>query len=52
MKFGHVRQRHGSGFNMVMCDGSVQRDQLFDRPDVHRYLGNRKDGQAISAAAF
>ncbi len=43
---------HPSGFQVVFCDGSVHAMSYSLDPTVHRWLGNRKDGQAIAAGAF
>jgi type II secretory pathway pseudopilin PulG len=38
---------HSSGFRVSFCDGSV-RELSFDiDPNIHRFLGDRADGQAI-----
>jgi hypothetical protein len=43
---------HGAGFHMVLCDGSVrQLDYDVDR-EIHRRLGNRKDGKPVDASKF
>jgi prepilin-type N-terminal cleavage/methylation domain-containing protein/prepilin-type processing-associated H-X9-DG protein len=38
---------HASGFNMAMCDGSVQSMSYLIDLDVHRHLCNRFDGMPI-----
>jgi hypothetical protein len=43
---------HSSGFNAVLCDGSVRWVSHSISPDVHRRLGNRKDGEALDAGKF
>ncbi len=40
---------HSTGFHMAMCDGSVQQMSYSIEAEVHRCLGNRKDGAAIDA---
>ena len=40
-KFGSA---HSSGFNMAMCDGSVDFVSFDIDPDMHRLIGNRSDG--------
>ena len=35
---------HGTGCNMAMCDGSVRFVSFSIHPDIHRVIGNRKDG--------
>ena len=38
---------HAAGFQMAFCDGRVRTlDYLID-PDVHRWQGNRRDGEAF-----
>jgi prepilin-type N-terminal cleavage/methylation domain-containing protein/prepilin-type processing-associated H-X9-DG protein len=39
---------HSTGCNMVMCDGSVHLVSYDISPEVHRRLGNRKDGLVAS----
>lgn len=41
VKFGSA---HSGGFNMAMCDGSVDFVSFDINPDVHRLTGNRSDG--------
>jgi prepilin-type N-terminal cleavage/methylation domain-containing protein/prepilin-type processing-associated H-X9-DG protein len=43
---------HASGFNMAFCDGSVQMMNYAIDLEIHRCLGNRRDGKAISAKAL
>ena len=38
---------HAGAFNMAMCDGSVHGIGYDIDGDVHRYLANRLDGQAV-----
>jgi prepilin-type N-terminal cleavage/methylation domain-containing protein/prepilin-type processing-associated H-X9-DG protein len=40
---------HATGFHMAFCDGSVQSMSYTISAQVHKYLGNRCDGQAIDA---
>ncbi len=40
---------HATGFHMAFCDGSVQQMSYSIEADVHKNLGNRKDGYAIDA---
>ena len=35
---------HPSGFSMALCDGSVKLIDFGIDPDIHRSMGNRKDG--------
>ena len=48
--FGSVR--YAGGFNMAFCDGSVRSIGYSIDADVHRCLGNRKDGQVIDTSKF
>jgi prepilin-type N-terminal cleavage/methylation domain-containing protein len=41
---------HPSGFHVVLCDGSVRAISYSIDLDVHRWLGNRQDRQAIDAS--
>jgi prepilin-type N-terminal cleavage/methylation domain-containing protein/prepilin-type processing-associated H-X9-DG protein len=41
---------HVNGCHMAFCDGSVQAVSYTIDRQIHRYLGNRKDGQAIDAS--
>ena len=41
---------HPGGFGMAFCDGSVKLMNFTIDPDVHRSLGNRKDGQPAADA--
>ena len=43
---------HAGGLQMVFADGSVRPVSYEIDERIHSYLGNRKDGQAIDAAAF
>ena len=38
---------HVGGFNACMCDISVRPISYSIDPTVHRYLGNKADGQAV-----
>ena len=41
---------HSGGCNFSMCDGSVRIISYAIDPDIHRWLGNRRDGKAIDAS--
>ena len=41
---------HPAGFHVVLCDGSVRSISYSIEPDVHLWLGNRRDRQAIDAS--
>jgi prepilin-type N-terminal cleavage/methylation domain-containing protein/prepilin-type processing-associated H-X9-DG protein len=43
---------HGAGFNMAFCDGSVQTISYDVDAKVHKYLGNRDDGNVIGGNQF
>ncbi len=43
---------HSSGFNVVLCDGSVRSISYSIESSIHRWLHNRKDGEAIDASKF
>jgi prepilin-type processing-associated H-X9-DG protein len=43
---------HPRSLNMAMCDGSVHVVNYNINPDIHRRLGDRKDGKAIDAKSF
>jgi hypothetical protein len=42
---------HAGGWNAVFCDGSVHGMGFSINAQVHSNLGNRRDGQAISAGS-
>jgi hypothetical protein len=41
---------HPSGFQMAFCDGAVKLMDFTIDPEIHRNLGNRKDGQPVTPA--
>ena len=43
---------HAGGFNMSLCDGSVRSISYSIDAEVHRRLGDRKDGEAIDSSKF
>jgi prepilin-type N-terminal cleavage/methylation domain-containing protein/prepilin-type processing-associated H-X9-DG protein len=43
---------HSSGCNFAFCDGSVRMISYQIDPEVHRRLGNRKDGLPIGAGQY
>ncbi|MCG2682818.1 MAG: DUF1559 domain-containing protein [Planctomycetales bacterium] len=43
---------HPSGFNMALCDGSVHKMNYSIDLEIHRWLGNRKDGMVIDGKKF
>ncbi len=49
VRFGSA---HSNGLHMSFCDGSVQMINYTIDPEVHRRLGNRKDGLTIDGKAY
>jgi prepilin-type processing-associated H-X9-DG protein len=49
---GGFSSRHPSGCNFLFCDGSVHPLKMMISKEVYRLLGNRDDGEALSADAF
>jgi len=43
---------HPGGWNVVFCDGSVHTISYSIAADVHRRLGNRKDGEVVDGSKF
>jgi prepilin-type N-terminal cleavage/methylation domain-containing protein len=41
---------HSGGFQMVLCDGSVRSFSYSIEPEIHRRLGNRRDGEVIDVS--
>ncbi len=52
MHYNDFGSAHSNGLNMAFCDGSVQTISYSVEPDVHRCLGNRKDGATIDAKKY
>ncbi|NLF07531.1 MAG: DUF1559 domain-containing protein [Pirellulaceae bacterium] len=43
---------HSNGLHMAFCDGSVKKISYTIDPEIHRCLGNRKDGLVIDAKMY
>jgi prepilin-type N-terminal cleavage/methylation domain-containing protein/prepilin-type processing-associated H-X9-DG protein len=43
---------HAGSCQFALCDGSVRGISYSIDPEIHRLLGNRRDGQAIDASKF
>ncbi len=43
---------HSSGWQAVLCDGSVRSIAYSIEPEIFRRLGNRRDGEPIDASKF
>jgi len=43
---------HSSGFHVALCDGSARMIAYSIDPEIHRRLGNRRDGLVIDAKQF
>jgi len=50
--FGRFGSAHPGAFNVVLCDGSCRSISYSIDPEIHRRLGNRKDGEVIDGSAF
>ena len=48
----HFGSAHSSGLHMGFCDGSVRFINYSIDPQVHRFLGNRKDGVVLDAKSY
>ena len=52
MSYNAFGSPHANGFNMAMCDGSVQQISYSIDAAVHKCLGNRQDGYTIDAKKY
>jgi prepilin-type N-terminal cleavage/methylation domain-containing protein len=52
MKYQAFGSAHSNGFFMAFCDGSVQMMSYTIDPQVHRFLGNRHDGQTVNGKSY
>jgi prepilin-type processing-associated H-X9-DG protein len=43
---------HGDGVHMALCDGSVRTIRYSIDPEIHRCLGDRRDGQTVNVPDF
>ena len=52
MRWWSFGSPHSGGCNFALCDGSVRSISYSIEPEIHRLLGNRRDGQPIDASKF
>ena len=50
--YRHFGSAHPGILNMALCDGSVRSIAYTIESQVHLYLGNRDDKQAVDQAKF